>query len=181
MENCTVVVDTGGVPWHGSISANFQKNSKWLLCYFQGLGGSWFRKNLKQKISWHSPFNGTRKNNYLPPMVNYTFFLPSKYLLQCRYICVHPFFTKTDLVFTKYFCTFLNFESIYVARKDIYKYVSLPYRTSKGTISGDRGPHPWDNKSFHISCLLNHQAIRYWPAQSQEQYRFWHGYCDKFY
>jgi hypothetical protein len=42
------VVDISGAPWLVIISANFRKNSKWPLCYFQGLGGRWFmKKNLK--------------------------------------------------------------------------------------------------------------------------------------
>ncbi len=44
-------------------SANFLKNSQWPLCYFQGLGGRWFmKKNHKQKISRHCPFNGESSN-----------------------------------------------------------------------------------------------------------------------
>ncbi len=31
--------------------------SCWPLCYFQGLGGRWYMKNLKQKISWPCSFN----------------------------------------------------------------------------------------------------------------------------
>ncbi len=49
---------TGGAPWLANISANFRKNLEWLLNYF--FSGAWGKviheKNLKQKISWHCPF-----------------------------------------------------------------------------------------------------------------------------
>ncbi len=47
---CTTgVVDSSGVPWLANISANFRKSSKWLWCYFRGLGGKWFMKKLEAK------------------------------------------------------------------------------------------------------------------------------------
>ncbi len=40
------------------VMSGFLKKLKWPLCYFQGLGERWFvKKNLKQKISRHFPFN----------------------------------------------------------------------------------------------------------------------------
>ncbi len=47
----TGVNDTSGAPWPANISANFQKNSKWPECYFQGLGGRWFMKKTWSKKS----------------------------------------------------------------------------------------------------------------------------------
>ncbi len=54
------VVDTGGAPWLANISANFRKNSKWFLCYYQGLGGRWFMKKTWGKKSRDTvPLNKT--------------------------------------------------------------------------------------------------------------------------
>ncbi len=53
----THVVDTGGAPWLANISANFQKNRNAPNGLFWGWGetDSW-KKNQKQKISWHGHF-----------------------------------------------------------------------------------------------------------------------------
>jgi hypothetical protein len=42
---------TGGAPWAANISENFRKNSKRLLCYNKGLGGTWFMKKTRSKKS----------------------------------------------------------------------------------------------------------------------------------
>ncbi len=47
----TGVIDTGGAPWLANISASFRKNSKWSLCYYQGLGGRWSMKKTWSKKS----------------------------------------------------------------------------------------------------------------------------------
>jgi hypothetical protein len=47
----TGVVDTCGAPWLANISANFRKNLKWSLCYYQRLGGRWFMKKTWSKKS----------------------------------------------------------------------------------------------------------------------------------
>ncbi len=45
----------GGAPWLANISANFRKKSKQSKWNTLGLGGNWFLKNQKQKISWYCP------------------------------------------------------------------------------------------------------------------------------
>ncbi len=47
----TGVVDTGGKPWAANISPNFRKNSKRPWCYNQRLGGNWYKKKTRSKIS----------------------------------------------------------------------------------------------------------------------------------
>jgi hypothetical protein len=46
-----------GAPWFANISANFSKNIEITLTLFSGAWGKMIHeKNLKQKISWHCPF-----------------------------------------------------------------------------------------------------------------------------
>ncbi len=55
------VNDTGGAPWLANISANFRKKFEMILMLFSGAWGKVIHeKNLKQKISWHCPFNMTK-------------------------------------------------------------------------------------------------------------------------
>ncbi len=47
----TGVNDSGSPPWAANMSANFRKNSKRAYWYNQDLGGNWFMKKTRSKIS----------------------------------------------------------------------------------------------------------------------------------
>ncbi len=82
----TGVVDTSRAPWLANISANFRKNLKWLLHYFQWLGEDDSWRKPEAKISWHCPFKhlnttGVCQGCSIPPPSTWVMFKCS-----CTYV-----------------------------------------------------------------------------------------------